>query len=374
MSDEPWSLQALGSSLEGFHKAAEGKYHFRCPICGDSAKDKKKTRGGIIRMAPGSWAFNCLNCFESMSYLRFLKLIDPSLYREERLSKFKTTNERIDLNSSKPKVKDLPAASRPRRSSEPPAEPVQQAASVIATEPKKQAKPGHELWKLGLVPISYLDDDHAAVTYLRGRALPSKFINRLYFSEDFNSYVRSMTPNGPKSRRHLAGIVMPWLDEQGVFFGAQCRNIDPECEDRARYKSFRLTETAVKCFGLELIDRSKKIHIFEGVFDAAHVKNSVAVLDAALHQRCAQLGFAKSDAVIWYDDEVRSNKQIREMKAEAIAAGYTVACYGRLFRGYGKDLNDIAKKHGVKKLNELLAQVQFLGGTRARLKYLEELK
>ena len=78
----------LSSRLEKFKQVKPGLYNFRCPICGDSQKNKNKTRGYLYALKNNT-NFKCHNCGASTSFNNFLKKLDSTLYKQYTLEKFK---------------------------------------------------------------------------------------------------------------------------------------------------------------------------------------------------------------------------------------------------------------------------------------------
>ena len=78
----------LSSRLEKFKQVKSGLYNFRCPICGDSKKNKSKTRG-YLYMMKADVNFKCHNCGASMTFNNFLKKIDTQLQKQYVLEKFR---------------------------------------------------------------------------------------------------------------------------------------------------------------------------------------------------------------------------------------------------------------------------------------------
>ena len=67
----------ISSRLQKFKKVKADLYNFRCPICGDSQKNKNKTRGYLYQVKNNT-NFKCHNCGASMSLNNFLKTLDPT--------------------------------------------------------------------------------------------------------------------------------------------------------------------------------------------------------------------------------------------------------------------------------------------------------
>ena len=74
--------------LQKFSKKKEGLYTFRCPYCGDSQKNKNKTRGYIYKHK-NDHNFKCHNCGASKSFTNFLKDQDVVLYDQYVMERYK---------------------------------------------------------------------------------------------------------------------------------------------------------------------------------------------------------------------------------------------------------------------------------------------
>ena len=69
-------INLVSSRLHKFKRVKPDLYNFRCPICGDSKKNKSKTRGYLYAIK-ANVNFKCHNCGASMSLNNFLKTLDP---------------------------------------------------------------------------------------------------------------------------------------------------------------------------------------------------------------------------------------------------------------------------------------------------------
>ena len=77
----------VSSRLQKFKRVKADLYNFRCPICGDSQRNKNKARGYIYPVKNNT-NFKCHNCGASLSLNNFLKKLDPSLHKQYTLEKF----------------------------------------------------------------------------------------------------------------------------------------------------------------------------------------------------------------------------------------------------------------------------------------------
>ena len=78
----------VSSRLDKFKRKGPNLYNFRCPICGDSSKNKTKARG-FVYAKKGNYFFMCHNCGASMSFYNFLDKVDPDLLKEYSLERYK---------------------------------------------------------------------------------------------------------------------------------------------------------------------------------------------------------------------------------------------------------------------------------------------
>ena len=87
----------LSPRLERFKKKSDDLYNFRCPHCGDSKTNKSKARGYVYRVKNDLF-YKCHNCGIGQSLGNLIKSLDPSLYKEYVMARYKTN----DTNTPKP--------------------------------------------------------------------------------------------------------------------------------------------------------------------------------------------------------------------------------------------------------------------------------
>ena len=81
-------LLRVQPKLHRFSQKKEDLYNFRCPLCGDSQKNKTKARGFIYRKQ-NDYFYMCHNCGASTSFYNFLEKVDPNLIKEYALERYK---------------------------------------------------------------------------------------------------------------------------------------------------------------------------------------------------------------------------------------------------------------------------------------------
>ena len=138
----------ISSKLPLFKKKTERLYNCRCVFCGDSKKNRLRSRGYLLEYK-GSFLYKCHNCNVAVSLDKLIEHLDPSLQRAYRLEKFKN-KQNIDF-------------------------------TIIRNDVIKNIViPKVDLSEYGLIPISELSS-HRALSYLESRKIPVKFYSELYY-------------------------------------------------------------------------------------------------------------------------------------------------------------------------------------------------
>ena len=290
----------VSSRLTKFKRVKSDLYNFRCPICGDSKKNKTKTRGYLYTIK-GDVNFRCHNCGASMTFSNFLKEIDPVVHKQYVFERFKqgttgrgTVVEEPVFKFEAPKFKtgiDLPLAST--------------------------------------VDVSRI--------YLEKRKLdPTKF----YYAEKFVEYVNSHKQN--LNMKEHSRIIIP-LYYQKNLVGVQGRTLN---SNSVKYITTIFYDEAPKIYGLDNIRRDAPVFITEGPFDSTFLLNSIAMCGADSDVR----KWGVSTPVWVYDNEPRS-KEITTRISSAIARGDSVVIWPTGIEE--KDINDmILSGHDVQSIVE----------------------
>ena len=290
-------LNLLSVRLEKFKQKKDYLWNFRCPICGDSQRNKNKARGFIYQVK-GKLRYKCHNCGSSLTFDKFLEGEDPVLYKQYKLEKFQDSNKpRVDTR----KVK-----------------------RVVSTKPvfKKGVLDG-------LIPIDRLNNSHPAREYLLTRKLPTE---ALYYTEKFQEWVNSVKPDTfPEIKNDEERIIIPFINREGVCFGFQGRSLHSA---GLRYITILIDEEQPKIFGLNKIDNEKTIYICEGPFDSLIVENCLAMAGADV----SDLGNLGDNVVYIYDNEPR-NREICTRIRKCIDRGLNVVIWPNNIKD--KDINEM---------------------------------
>ena len=233
----------LSNILEGFKETTKGTFNCRCPICGDSQKNKHKKRGYWLHKN-GVYKYFCHNCGATRSVENFLKEFAPDLAREYKLEVLRETQG--------------PSA-------------VDDAADVMS---KFESKP--EFTSLGKRPfkelksISQLSHNHPAKIYISGRKIPSNLHYKIFYTDNGYSWARKWLPE--KFTKDFDGkdprIVMPLCDKSGKCFGAVARSILPTAQ---RYLKMSWSEESGFVYGLDTLKKDK-VYVMEGPVSYTHLR------------------------------------------------------------------------------------------------------
>lgn len=320
----------ISPRLERFQQKSEYLWNFRCPFCGDSAKSKLKARGYIYRRKDHLFYMCHNNCADSsMSFGRFVKALDPGLYKQMRLEEWinENPNSRSNTDIDLEFVKAKP---------------------VFAN--KSEIK---------LPTINSLPQEHYAKIFLKNRKIPKEFLDEIYFASDFHDFAHEIVPSyNPDAKFNDARIVIPFYDENKNLLGFQGRTLS---NSKVKYITVKLSDANTKIYGLDRIDKSKTIYVVEGPIDSMFVDNSVATMDAQLYKIRSILG--DHDYVLVFDREPR-NPQICKNIEHSITMGYSVCLLPETFPG--KDINDAIMNGLTSAIHHIIDENTY-DGLKARL-------
>ena len=297
----------MSSQLDLFKRRNAG-YNFRCPECGDSQKNKFKARGYLLERE-NKLHYYCHNCGFSASFKKFLERFNPTLYQEYLKE---TISEHVSPNARRvEEKKDIATISVPK--------------FLKSNSPLKKLK-----------KISQLQPDHSAKVLINKRKIPTNLHYQLFYCSDFAEWTDSIFPGLFTLPKKDKRVIIPFLDEEGNLFGYQGRAIDPKNE--IRYLTIMIDNSKPKIFGLDRVDRSKTIYIFEGPFDSMFVPNSLAMAGSDISSASRSLNLDPDKVVIVYDNEPRNEEIIKRM-LKSIEQGYSICIWPHSLEE--KDVNDM---------------------------------
>jgi transcription initiation factor IIE alpha subunit len=306
----------VSSRLQKFKRVKADLYNFRCPICGDSQKNKNKTRGYLYPVKNNT-NFKCHNCGASLSFNNFLKEIDPTLHKQYIMEKFKEGHTGKNFVVEEPKFEFV----------------------------KPVFKKKLDLPKASEVPI--------AREYLEKRKLnPEKF----YFTDKFKEWTNIQKETFNTIGRDESRIIIPLYDLESNLIGFQGRALGPSPN---KYITVMLSNESPKLYGLEKVDSSKTIYIVEGPFDSTLVENAIAMCGSDVDIR----SFGWSDYIWVFDNEPR-NREIVKRISKTIDRGDKVVIWPNNIKE--KDINDCVLA-GLNVMNVLKSNTY--SGLEAKIKF-----
>jgi transcription elongation factor Elf1 len=287
--------------LQKFSKKKEGLYVFRCPYCGDSVKNKNRTRGYIYKLK-NDHNFKCHNCGVSRTFTNFLKDQDPALYDQYVMERYKSGLTGMASNTPNPVF--------------------------------KSSKPIFSKKDFDLPRISELNNEHPARVYLENRKIPKEYLRELYFCENFKEWTNKQKHTFDSTQKDESRVIIP-LKNNGKIFGFQGRSLDKF--SKVKYITVILDDTQPKIYGLDKVNFDKDVYVVEGPIDSMFIENSIAMVGADLDREFF-LSKPKTNFIMVYDNEKR-NKQIVNRMEKVIDAKFPIVIWNKDIEE--KDINDM---------------------------------
>jgi len=288
----------VSSRLQKFKRVKSNLYNFRCPICGDSQRNKNKARG-YFYVVKNNTNFKCHNCGASLSFNNFIKKVDVELYKQYTLEKFKAGFSGKGFTADSPTViSEIVESSKPR----------------FVKDPIKSSLPK-------------ASEVRRAKEYLERRNIdPTKF----YYAERFKEFTNSIKQTFDDVKYDEDRIIIPLYKDKRLI-GFQGRSID---YSPTKYITVMLKENEPKIYGLDNINKESNVYITEGPFDSTFIDNSIAMCGADVDVNEWNI----ENPVYVYDNEPR-NKEIVNRISKVIDKGYKVVIWPTSIMG--KDINDM---------------------------------
>ena len=280
----------LSSRLQKFKRVKSNLYNFRCPICGDSKKNKSKTRGYLYAVKANT-NFKCHNCGASMSLNNFIKEIDSTLHKQYTMEKFKSGHTGRNFVNEEPVFK--------------------------FEAPKFKTK----------IKLPKASEHPRPAGYLTARKLdPENF----YYAKHFKEFANSIKHTFDDTRYEEERIIIPLYYKKNLI-GFQGRSIDP---NPIKYITVMINDESPKIYGLDNIRTDAPVYVTEGPFDSTFVRNAIAMCGADAD--VSRWGI--SNPVWIYDNEPR-NREITNRISKTIDSGQSVVIWPESIDD--KDINDM---------------------------------
>ena len=298
-------LNQIGPRLEGFKNRGQYLYNCRCPICGDSARKKTKTRGYFYRR-DNDLFYKCHNCQASQHFGTFLKNYDRNLYREYSLERYANGEN-----------------GRPHA-----------APEFKFESPVFQPRPESNILDEICVRVDTLPVTHEVREFCTLRRIPDAQLSRLYYIDDIKRIEVIHERYRNTIQTHEPRLVIPFYDANKRLVGLSCRGLRGET---LRYITVRIDETAPLIFGIELLDKTRPVYVCEGPIDSLFLGNCIAVGGTGFG-KLGSLGLDSNTTVIIIDNQPR-NAEVVKIQERIIAAGWTSFVWPKYTTA--KDINDL---------------------------------
>lgn len=331
----------LGAMLRNFKKKKDYLWNYSCPVCGDSSSNKLKARGYIYRKKTDLFC-KCHNCGFNCSLGNLIKRVDPNLYDQYVLERYK---EGANKHNAHKDIKN----------------------TTVANFLTNQSKIIPDLLEdhvlSSLKRLDKLPEDHPAVKYVIQRQIPRDKWHLLYFAAKFKTFTNSVTPKfvEPIVDEHPR-MIIPFFTTAGKCFAFQARAYGTE---EPKYYTIKVDETQEKIYGLERINYGKRILVVEGPIDSLFLPNALAVSGASFDT--PTIRSILTNATIVMDNEPR-NKDIVKQLGNYIDLGYSVCMLPDTVMQ--KDINEMILHSGMS-VNEVvdLINTNTYTGIEAKLRF-----
>ena len=288
-------INLISSRFQKFKRIKADLYNFRCPICGDSQKNKNKARGYLYQVKNNT-NFKCHNCGVNISFNNFLKQLDPTIHKQYLFEKFKEGHTGRNFTAEEPKFE------------------FKAPVFVKREQPEELSIP-----KASTNPV--------ANEYLIKRKLnPDKF----YYAKKFKEWTNSLVHTFDSIKYDEPRIIIPLFYNKELV-GFQGRALGPS---KVKYITVMINNDAPKIYGLDQIQKTETVYITEGPFDSTFIHNAIALCGAD-----GDVGkWGVSNPVWIYDNEPR-NQEILNRISKCIDRGEKVVIWNSHIKE--KDINDM---------------------------------
>ena len=300
------SVGLISYKLRNFKQKKQNYWNFSCPICGDSKTNALKARGYIF-LHDGRLVYKCHNCSYSSNVGNLIKHLDPNLYNEYVLERYKENsskyNDHVDLKET---TLNLGIQSEPILYD-----------SILDT----------------LQLVETLPESHIAKQYLISRKIPKDKWNLFYYTDKFKEWSNQFKYQFMNLETDHPRLVIPFMNKHGKVFMYQGRAFGDE---QPKYIAVKLDDKEEKVYGLDRVNYKDRVYVVEGPIDSIFLPNAVAVGGADFD--IPYVASIKSNVTLVSDNEPR-NKEIVKMINKFIEKGYSVCLWPDTVRE--KDINEM---------------------------------
>jgi len=312
-------INMVSSSLVKFKWKKDGLATCRCFKCGDSQRNKSKTRG-YFYVNKDHYYYKCHNCGFSCTVKTVLENLSPHLAKEYAFECYSSRIHGVTLQEAfiQPTERVIP--------------------SYIGTS------------------IIDLPKNHYARKYVIDRGIPEEKHNLLYYIDDFSKIAVKFFKTSIQEPR----LVIPFFDDSGKIIGVQGRSFDKNA--KIRYITYKSPHVERLWYGLDKINALNKVYVVEGPLDSLFLPNAIAMVGSSFDIPSKIRG---KNVVFAFDNEPR-NIALHGMMQQAIDEGYKIVIWPKIDE---KDINEMCLKYGREKTIEML-DINTYSDNAARLKFL----
>lgn len=293
---DKYYLRLISNTLRNFKWTDSNTAVCSCPVCGDSKKNKFKTRCYFISDNDHYNVF-CHNCGYNHHFSTFLRNFYPDLHRDYKFSLIQDDKQLNDVVEEKV-----------------------EEPQIFNNVPLE-----------GLVNINLLPKSHPVNVYCDKRLIPYNKRNRLYFTDDFQNWVNNFDYDKFKQPKKESRLVIPLITRDNYFIGCTGRALD-DVSQRYYRINIDYSNYYLPYYFYNYCDLTKDIIVCEGPIDALFLENSIAL--ATLNRN---LDLDVDKAIICLDNQPR-NKEVVNAYNKYIELGYRVFIWPQNIKQ--KDFND----------------------------------
>ncbi len=298
-------LSLISNRLPLFKKKSSNLYNCRCILCGDSTKNKLKTRGYFYGRN-NTLYYKCHNCSASMTFGNFLKDLDHMIFKQYLLERY------ADGDQQKKSIANVEEFFKTE-------EPVFGPTRLIDSLMERLDK---------------LPKDNEAVEFVTKRKIPIEKFHKLYYVDDISKIVQLSDKYKEQIKTTEPRLVIPFYNQQDKLVGLTCRALRGEA---LRYLTIKINEDDPMIYNIDDIDLNKDIYAVEGPIDSLFVPNAIAVAGTAI-VKLKQSNLPKEKLIIVLDNQPR-NKEVVKLLGSMIDDQYRVVIWPQTIEE--KDINEM---------------------------------
>ena len=258
-----------------FPEAVErnGKWNFRCNVCKDSQKSKRKKRGWIYKHRSGELKFGCFNCGKNHNLKTWLKIYFNDFYKM-------FLNEYLQMTiNDDTKIEE----------------------KIITV--KRVIEPKKNIEKDTFISIDDSNNENKLIIkakkYVIDRNIPESVWKKWFVCID-----------GKMKNR----LIIPFYNKEGDIYYWQGRALFSKMQPKYLNCEYDKEEII---YNLDFIDKSKPIGIVEGIIDSLFLNNSISVLSTNWSEYIQEiLDTLDSYYVIDYDSSKHTKKRVDQLLKE----------------------------------------------------------